>query len=149
MKVLLKENVKGVGKKGEVVQVKDGYARNFLLPRGLAVDATEGRLREVREEEKQRLRREQKEEQEAREKASRWQGTEVVFTRKTGDGEHLFGAVTAAEIAQALAQKGFPVEKKAVHLEEPLKRLGVFPVKIHLHPKVNVEIRVRIQQEKS
>lgn len=147
MRVLLQADVKGTGRKGQILEVKEGYARNFLLPRGLAVPATDSEVRRVRDRQEAEVRRKAREEEAAREEARKVQGARVVLRRRTGDGEHLFGSVTAAEVAEALRAAGHPVDRKAVALSEPLRRLGSHAVRIRLHPRVSAEITVVIEPE--
>lgn len=142
MKVILKEEIKGVGKGGEIVTVKDGYGRNFLVPKGLAVAATEKNVNQVKHEQeiiKQKIRKQLKE---AEEVAKRVSDVSLTIARLVGESERLFGAVTAKDIEEALREEGVVVEKRQILLEEPIKTLGVYHVPIKLHPDVACEVKV-------
>ena len=144
MDIILREDVDKLGKRGAAVSVKDGYARNFLLPRRLAVAASEANLRQVEAEERQRAAREARERQAAEEMAQRFVAESVTVTAKTGPDHKLFGSVTAEDIARALTQAGFAVTKRQVHLDAPIKELGVYEVPLRVHREVPVTARVRV-----
>jgi large subunit ribosomal protein L9 len=146
MKVLLKQDVKNVGKKGQIVEVKEGYGRNFLLPNGLAVEALGGAVRQVEEEQKAQERRKAREKAEAREAGDRIAATVLTIKHKAGGEGHLFGSVTNAEIAEALAKRGFALDKRQVHLEEPIRFLGRHQVQVKLHPEVVVMLAVVVER---
>ena len=147
MDVILREDVDKLGRTGEVVTVKDGYARNFLLPRGLAYLATDGNRRRLQAEQRQRDRRVAEEVSSARELATRLETVSLSFSMKAGEGDKLFGSVTAADIAERLAAEGLTVDRKAVELENPIKALGVYKVPIRLHADVKPEVRVWVVKE--
>ena len=147
MDVILREDVEKLGQAGEVVSVKDGYARNFLLPRGLAYPATEGNRRRLEAERKQHDRRTAAAVGEARDLAARLEALSLSFTMKAGEGDKLFGSVTAGDIAERLGAEGFTVDKRAVELAEPIKTLGAFKVPVRLHADVKPEIRVWVVKE--
>ena len=147
MDVILREDVEKLGKSGEVVSVKDGYARNFLLPRGLAYLATDGNKRRLEAEQRQRDRRTAAEVAGARDLATRLETVSLSFSMKAGEGDKLFGSVTAADIAERLAAEGLPVDRKHIELEEPIKALGVYKVPIRLHADVKPEVRVWVVKE--
>jgi large subunit ribosomal protein L9 len=136
-----------LGRAGELVSVKDGYARNFLLPRGLALPATEGNRRRQEAERRQREKKAATEVWDAREVASRLEQLSLTFTMKAGDGDRLFGSVTTHDVAEQLKAQGFEVDKKQVELEEPIKALGVYKVPIRLHAEVKPEVRVWVVRE--
>ena len=144
MELILREDVEKLGKRGAAVSVKDGYARNFLLPRRLAVAASEANLRQVEAEERQRAAREARERQAAEEMAQRFVAESVTVTVKTGPDHKLFGSVTAEDIARALTQAGFAVTKRQVRLEAPIKELGIYEVPLRVHREVPVTARVRV-----
>lgn len=146
MKVLLKQDVKNVGKKGEIVEVKEGFGRNFLLPNGLAVEATGGALRQVEQEKQAAERRRQREREEAVELGRRVAALELTLRHKAGDEGHLFGSVTNAEVSEALRARGFDVDRKKIHLSEPIRHLGRYPVQVKLHPEVTVEVNVTVER---
>ncbi len=147
MDVILREDVEKLGAAGEVVTVKDGYARNYLLPRGLAYAATEGNKRRLASEQKARARRAEAEVGEAQELAKKMEAVSLSFTMKAGEGDKLFGSVTASDIAERLKAEGFAVDKKAVELPESIKALGVYKVPVRLHQDVKPEIRVWVVKE--
>jgi len=147
MDVILREDVEKLGAAGEVVSVKDGYARNYLLPRGLAYPATEGHKRRLEAEQKSRARRADAEMARAGEAATRLEAVSLSFSMKAGEGDKLFGSVTTHDIAERLKAEGFEVDKKAIDLPEPIKALGVYKVPVRLHPDVKPEIRVWVVKE--
>jgi large subunit ribosomal protein L9 len=147
MDVILRRDVDSLGKAGELVQVKDGYARNFLLPRGLAYQATEGNRRRLEAERAGKARKAAVEVDAAKAVAGKLEPVSLTFTMKAGEGDKLFGSVTAADIAQKLTEAGFPTDKKAVELDEPLKALGVYKVPVRLHAEVKPEVRVWVVRE--
>ncbi len=147
MDVILREDVEKLGAAGEVVTVKDGFARNYLLPRGLAYPATEGNKRRLASEQKARARRAEAEVGEAQTLAKKLEAVSLSFTMKAGEGDKLFGSVTASDIAERLKAEGFTLDKKAVELHEPIKALGVYKVPVRLHQEVKPEIRVWVVKE--
>ncbi|MGA2384519.1 MAG: 50S ribosomal protein L9 [Gemmatimonadales bacterium] len=147
MDVILRENVEKLGAAGEVVTVKDGYARNYLLPRGLAYLASEGNKRRLEAEHKSRTRRADAEVARASEVATRLEAVSLSFTMKAGEGDKLFGSVTTHDIAERLKAEGFDVDKKTVELPEPIKALGVYKVPVRLHSDVKPEVRVWVVKE--
>jgi len=147
MEVILRDHVENVGKRGEVVKVADGYARNFLLPRKLALLATPGNLKQV-ERERVKLDAQESEEKSAAEAiASRMGAIEVVIKRRVGETEVLFGSVTTADIAESLAAQGFETDKRKIGLREPIKKLGEYTVPIKLHREVVVSMPVKVVAE--
>jgi|AGTN01.1.fsa_nt_gi ribosomal protein L9 len=148
MKVILLQDVKGQGKKDQTVNVSDGYARNFLIPRGLAVEATEVKLKELARQKAYEDKKKQLEEESARELARKLSGLTVKVAGRSGEGGKLFGAVGNKDIAEALEkQHGLGVDKKKIILKEPFKTLGVFPVTVKLHSAVQAEIQVAVVAE--
>jgi large subunit ribosomal protein L9 len=147
MDVILREDVEKLGRAGEVVSVRDGYARNYLLPRGLAYLATDGNRRRLEGEAKQQARRVASEVAGAQDLAARLEGVSLSFTMKAGEGDKLFGSVTSGDIAERLQAEGFVLDKKAVELVEPIKALGVYKVPVRLHAAVKPEIRVWVVKE--
>jgi len=147
MDVILRADVEKLGAAGEVVSVKDGYARNYLLPRGLAYPATDGNKRRLEAEQKSRARRADAEVAKAGEVATRLETVSLSFSMKAGEGDKLFGSVTTHDIAERLKAEGFEVDKKAIDLPEPIKALGVYKVPVRLHPDVKPEIRVWVVKE--
>ncbi len=147
MDVILRQDVDNLGSAGDLVTVKDGYARNFLLPRGLAYQATEGNKRRLEAERAQRNRKQAVEVEAAREVAGRLEQVSITFTMKAGEGDKLFGSVTATDVARQLDAQGFAVDKKQIELDEPLKALGVYKVPVRLHADVKPEVRVWVVRE--
>jgi large subunit ribosomal protein L9 len=147
MEVILRDHVENVGKRGEVVKVADGYARNFLLPRKLALPATPGNRKHI---ERERVKLDAAEEHEkvaAEAVAAKMAGVEAVITRKVGDTDALFGSVTSADIAEALGKLGFETDRRKLGLREPIKKLGAYTVPLKLHREVTVNIPVRVVGE--
>jgi large subunit ribosomal protein L9 len=147
MEVILRDHVENVGKRGEVVKVANGYARNFLLPRKLALPATPGNLKQV---ERERVKLDAKEADEksgAEAIAARMAGVEAVISRKVGETEALYGSVTTADIAEALGKQGFETDKRKIGLREPIKKLGVYTVPLRLHREVIVQLPVKVVAE--
>ncbi|HEY5039935.1 MAG TPA: 50S ribosomal protein L9 [bacterium] len=146
MKVLLKQDVKKIGKKGELLEVKEGYARNFLIPNGLAIEAIGGAMKQVEEQNKAKERHKAKEKGEASALADKMQKVSIVLKHKAGEEGRLFGSITAAEIADALKPKGFEVDKKKIVLEEPIRLVGQYSVKLKLHPEVIATLSVTVEK---
>jgi large subunit ribosomal protein L9 len=147
MEIILREDVEKLGSRGAMVKVADGYARNFLLPRKLAVPATESNRKIVEQEREAYLRREAKVIGEAQDLAQLMSKVTLTFKRRVGENEHLFGSVTAKDIADALEAQKFHVERQRVHLEEPIRTLGEHKVAIRLHRDVTTEITAVVEPE--
>lgn len=149
MKVILVEDVPKLGKRGSVVEVADGYARNYLLPRKLAVLATEERLEELNREKAREERKKQKELEEARKLARILEGSTITLVARAGEGGKLFGSITNKEIAQAIENTfHISIDRRKIELEEPLKVLGSYPVILRLHPEVQAKITVEVVTER-
>jgi large subunit ribosomal protein L9 len=144
MEVILRDHVENLGRRGDVVKVADGYARNYLLPRKLALPATPGNKKVVERQRRIADVREAAEKSGAEAIAARLTQAECVFARRVGEHETLYGSVTAADIAEALDAKGFEIDKRKIHLEEPLKHVGDFTVEIKLHREVVAHVPVKI-----
>jgi len=147
MEVILREDIEKLGSRGQLVRVAPGYARNFLLPRRLAVAATEGNKKIVEQERQAHLRREAKQVSEAQDLGKLMASIEVSVHQKAGDNDQLFGSVTAQDIATALEKQGYSIDRKKVHLEEPIKQLGDYKVAVRLHRDVTIEIPVHVLKE--
>lgn len=147
MKVILRQNYEGLGSIGDVVAVKDGYARNFLVPRNIAYRATAGSLKALEEEKKQHERKEVKAVKEAETLSSKLGNVSLTITMKVGEDEKLFGSVTSQMIADALAEQSFTIDKRDIQLEEPIKALGIFEVPVKLHTKVSAKVKVWVVRE--
>lgn len=146
MEVILREDVKALGKAGELVKVKVGYARNYLLPRGLAYEATEGNKKRIAAESKARTTRLAAERSGAEALAAELHAKVVTLIGKAGEEGRLFGSITAHDIAEGLAKLGHAVDKRKIELEHPIKTLGDHMVPLKLHPDVVAEIRVSVVQ---
>lgn len=149
MEIVLKQDYGKLGKANDVITVKDGYARNFLIPSGIAVPATEGNKKAVAESRKFAEKRETKKADEAKILAKKVAEIPCTITAKAKDDEELYGSVTANDIAEFLKKEGLEVEKSMILLDEPIKELGVFPVKIQLHKDVDAELKVWIVKEEA
>ena len=149
MEVILRDHVEHVGRRGEVVKVANGYARNYLLPRKLALLATPGNVKQI-ERERVKLDAVESEERGAADAmAAKMAGVSVVIARKVGETEVLYGSVTTADIAEALEKKGFPTDKRRLGLREPIRKLGEYTVPLKLHRDVTVDVPVRVVAEGS
>src|SRR5712691_6609472 len=149
MEVILREHVDNLGRRGEVVKVADGYARNYLLPRKLALLVTEGNRQQIERERGKFEAREQEEKKVAEAMAGRLSGVEIQIARKVGETEALYGSVTSADIAAAMAAKGFEIDRRKLNLREPIKKLGEFDIPLRLHPDVTVPVKVKVVAEGS
>ena len=142
MEVILRQAVESLGKPGDVVKVSNGYARNYLLPHGVAFEATPGNLKRIQQE-KDRLEAAENERREAAQGlATKLEQVQLTFSARVGDEGKLFGSVTSADVAQQLESQGFSIEKRQIDLHEPIKALGVYRIPIRLHADVKPEIRV-------
>ncbi|MGJ3243542.1 MAG: 50S ribosomal protein L9 [Opitutales bacterium] len=145
--VLLLQPIEGLGAEGEQVRVKAGYARNFLLPRRMAVPVTQANKKQIESLQKRREIREARELEEARELAGRLEGLSLAFAVKTGEGGKMFGAVTAGNIHEKITEAGIDIDKKKVSLPAPIKTLGRHSLTIKLHPEVEVEVAFEVVSE--
>jgi len=145
--IILQRDVENLGEAGEVVEVRPGYARNYLLPQGLAVPATEGKLRQIREERMREREAAEQEREAARELADRLQGLSLTFEMLAGEAGQLFGSVSAQDISERLGEQGLDVDRKAILLEEPIKELGVYSVEVDLHAEVRPTVKVWVVAE--
>jgi large subunit ribosomal protein L9 len=147
MEVILREDIEKLGGRGEVVKVPSGYARNFLLPRRLAVAATDANRKIIEQERQGHLRREAKLEGEAQDLSKLVSAVTLTIPRKAGENDQLFGSVTANDIADALAAEKYTVERRRIQLEEPIRTLGEHKVSVRLHRNVTAEITVNVTRE--
>ena len=148
MKVILKEDVKGTGKKGEMVNVKDGYARNFLIPRGLAVEATTENINIMKARKQAENTKKEKEMAKAREMAEKLGKTTVVIKTKAGENGKLFGSITSKDISDKLkSDYKIDIDKKKFNMPEPIRTLGTCEVEIKLYPEINAKLNVKVEQE--
>ena len=143
MEVILREDVEKVGNRGDLVKVAAGYARNFLLPRRLAVPATDANRKIVEQERQAHLRKEAKLKSESEDLAKLLNGVSVIIAQKAGENDQLFGSVTSKDITDALAAKHFTIDRRKVHLDEPIKQLGEFKIPVRLHKDVTAEVTVQ------
>ena len=147
MEVILREHVDNLGRRGEVVKVADGYARNYLLPRKLALLVTDGNKKTIEREKVKFDAKELEEQKVAEAVAARLSSVEVQIARKVGETDVLFGSVTSADVAEALAAKGFDIDRRKLHLPEPIKKLGEFDVPLKLHREVTINVKVKVVAE--
>ena len=147
MEVILKEDVQKLGHRGDVVKVADGYGRNFLLPRKLAIEATPANRAVIEQMKAAAVRRTAKEKSDAEALAKQFVAVHLTFLRKVGERDHLFGSVTAADITQEMEARGFNIDRRKIQLDEPLKTLGDFDVEIKLHRDVAAPIKVTIKAD--
>jgi large subunit ribosomal protein L9 len=146
-KVLLREDVDDLGARGEIVRVRAGYARNYLLPRNLAVEATAGNVRAIEQERAALLKKEAKERSTAEAQSDQMKSLVLEFKRKAGEQGALYGSVTSMDLAEALKERGYEIDRHRIHLREPLKRLGEFNVPVRLHREVSIDLQVKVVPE--
>ncbi|WP_018883700.1 50S ribosomal protein L9 [Paenibacillus massiliensis] len=147
MKVIFLQDVKGQGKKGQVKEVSDGYASNFLLPKGLVRPATDGNMKVLQNQEAAEDRRKQEEKEEAQALAKKLEATAIELKAKAGEGGRLFGAITSKQIAEALSKQGLKIDKRKIELDEPIRHLGVTQMTVKLHPEVKATLKVQVTEE--
>ena len=147
MEIILRERVEKLGTKGDIVRVSDGYARNFLFPKKLAVLATTTNIRQIEQEKAAAVRREAIEKQEAEELARQLSKVSLTLTRKAGESDVLYGSVTSMDIAEALAAKGFTLDRRKIELSEPIKSLGKVDVPIRLHREITAFVGLVVSKE--
>lgn len=148
MKVILLQDVKGQGKKGEVKEVSDGYARNFLLPRGLAKIADEGAMQQLKFQKKADEKRKDQEREDAKALAAKLEKMTFEFEAKAGEGGRLFGSITSKQIGEKVAEHKIKIDRRKIVLDEPIRTLGVTNVPIKLHPEVTGTIKVSVIEAK-
>lgn len=147
MKVIFQKDVKGKGKKGDIKEIADGYARNFLIPKGLAKEATSGNIKETITHKENEEKRKAHDLEQAKKLAEDLKKQEVTIYSKSGENGKLFGAITSKQIATALKAVKIDVDKRKIMLDEPIKNLGITEIKIKLHPEVVATIKVNIKEE--
>jgi large subunit ribosomal protein L9 len=147
MEVILKEDVAKLGSRGDVVKVAEGFGRNYLLPRKLAIEASKGNKAVIEQMKAATVRRSAKEKSQAEELAKQFDGVSVSFARKSGEHDQLFGSVTPGDIADALTKKSFNIDRRKIQLHDPLKTVGEFTVPIKLHKDVTAHLKVVIEKE--
>ena len=146
-KVLLREDVDDLGARGEIVRVRAGYARNYLLPRKLAVEATAGNVKGIESERAALLKKEAKERATAEAQSQQMSTLDLEFRRKAGEQGALYGSVTSMDVAEALRERGYEIDRHRIHMREPLKRLGEYTVPVRLHREVTIDLKVRVAPE--
>lgn len=148
MKIVLLQDVKDLGKKGDLVNASDGYARNFLFPRNLAVEATAGKLKEIEDKKSSEKNRKEKEQKAAKELADRISKLEISFKTKAGENGKLFGSITGKDVADAIkAQHKIEIDKKKVVLHDAIKALGTYQVEIKVYPEISAKININVVEE--
>ena len=147
MEVILKEDVPKLGHRGDVVKVAEGYGRNYLLPRKLAIEATHGNKAVIEQMKHSAIRRSAAEKADSEALSKQLDSVTLTFARKAGEKDHLFGSVTSADIAEGLEQKGFNIDRRKIQLHEPLKNIGEFDVPIRLHRDVTSRVKVVVEKE--
>jgi large subunit ribosomal protein L9 len=147
IEVILREDIKTLGRAGEMVRVKPGYARNYLLPQGLAYEATEGNRKRIAAETRVRAARNDAERAEAERVAGTLSGLSLTLSGKAGEEGKLFGSITSQDIADALARQGYTVDRRRIELEHPIKSTGTHTVSVRLHPEVHAELQVSVNAE--
>ena len=146
-KILLREDVDDLGARGEIVRVRAGYARNYLLPRKLAVEATNSNVKQIEQERARLLKKEATERTAAEGQAEQLRALVLEFKRKSGEQGALYGSVTSMDIAEALKERGYEIDRHRLHLREPIKRLGDATVPLRLHREVTVDLQVKVSTE--
>ena len=149
MEVILKEDINNLGHRGDVVKVADGYGRNFLLPKKLAMEATAANKAVIEQMKASAVRKSAKEKSEAEALVGQLNNVSLAFVRKVGEHDQLFGSVTSADIAHELESKGFNIDRRKVHLEEPLKQLGEFHIPVKLHREVTAHVAVTVKADET
>lgn len=147
MKVILKDDVKGLGHMGDVVNASDGYARNYLIPKNLAAEASTRNIKELEHNKKIILEKAAKIRDASKASAGKLAALTLVIKAKAGEEDKLFGSVTSMDIAEALAAQGFEIDKRKIHIDEPIKRVGEFVVHVKVHPEVSAPVQVHVVAE--
>jgi large subunit ribosomal protein L9 len=147
MQIILQEDVEKLGNRGELVDVAEGYARNFLLPRKLALEATPGNLKRLEKMRAAFAKKEATEKGEAQTLAGLLSGVSLTLVRKSGDNDQLFGSVTSADVAEALAAQGYNIEKRKIQLSDPIKLIGEYEIAVKLHREVASTVKLAVKKE--
>ncbi|HXM95065.1 MAG TPA: 50S ribosomal protein L9 [Candidatus Dormibacteraeota bacterium] len=147
MQIILQEDIEKLGHRGDIVTVKPGYARNFLLPRKLAVEASDSNVKAIEKIRASLAKRTATELEAAQKQASLLNGVSLKFTRKTGENDQLFGSVTSGDVAEGLGAQGFKIDKRQIHIAEPIKSLGEFPVTVKVFRDVTAQVKVNVEKE--
>ncbi len=147
MQVILLKDVEHLGTEGEIHEVADGYGRNYLIPQGMARMATEGAIKQVREEERQARRKKMQQREDAQQVADELADMELLFTAKVGEENRIFGTVTTQQIAVELDKRGFDIDRRNIELEEDIRRVGLYTAKVQVHPDVEQHVKIRVMPE--
>ncbi len=147
MKVILKEDVKNLGHIGDIVNVSDGYARNYLVPKKLAVEANTKNLKEFEHQKNIIFKKASKIKEALKEKADKLSAITLTIKAKSGEDDKLFGSVTTMDIAESLKAEGYDIDRKKIIIDEPIKRLGVYSVDIKMHPEISSQIKIQVVSE--
>lgn len=147
MQVILLQDVEHLGQQGEIHEVADGYGRNYLIPQGMARMATEGAIRQAREEERQARRKQVAKREQAEEVAEELADMQLVFSAKVGEENRIFGTVTTQQIAVELSNRGFDIDRKDISLDEDIRYVGAYTAKVQLHPEVEQRVEIRVIPE--
>ena len=147
MQLILQEDVEKLGHRGQIVEVAEGYARNYLLPRKLAMPVSKGNLKQVEQVKRALAKREATEREGAQKQAELLGGLVVELARKAGENDQMFGSVTAADISESLAAQGYTVDKRKIVLADPIKTVGEYDVPVKLHREVGANVKVKVQKE--
>ncbi len=148
MQVILKKDIKDLGKAGEVKEVKEGYATNYLFPRGLAEEVTAGKLKEIKQKNANRKDKEEREKEQAQKAATKIEKLQINLKARCGEKGKLFGAITNADVAKALKAKGFNINKRKIEIGQPIKSLGSHQITIKLHGEVSTDLKILVEEEK-
>ena len=146
MKVILRVDIPSLGKERDIVEVSNGYARNFLIPKKMAYEYTKGNLKKIEEEKKQKIIKEEKEKKDALKLAEKIANMSISIKVQAGEDEKMFGSVTSADIAEELAKQGIEIDKKKIILEEPIKALGVYTIVIKLYKDISTKLKVWVEK---
>ncbi|PEN14845.1 50S ribosomal protein L9 [Longibacter salinarum] len=147
MKVILLQDVDHLGEKGEIHEVANGYGRNYLIPQGIARLATDGAIKQAREEQRQAARKQAAKADEAQDLADELEDMQVVFTAKVGEDNRIFGTVTTQQIAVELANRGYEIDRRSIDLDEDIREVGTYTAHIQLHPKVKAKLSIQVIPE--
>ena len=147
MEIILKQDIQNLGFKDDIITVKDGYARNYLIPKKLAYQATGGNLKRIEFEKHRAVQQAEREVEECRKLAEKIKDLSLTFQVKVGEEDKLYGSVTVADVADEATKQGFEIDRRRILLEEPIKQLGVYTIQVRLHPEVNAELKVWVVKE--
>ncbi len=147
MRIILLESIENLGRKGEIVNVKDGYARNYLIPKGLAIKVTQSNIKMIQEKQKKLEKEREKEIRTVEDLKNRIESLKLTFYKRAGEEDVLFGSVTSAEIEEKLKEEGIEIEKKKIVIKEPIKKLGEHEVEVKVHPEVKAKLKIEVLKE--